>query len=230
MTELAKLKWKFKYAVIERGWWFWKVPAHAVFELADGTLFTVVGPEEAWTAVDDLAREYLDLGDSTADALTIQMGNERATAALAQKVLKENQILRQRIDAAPEADQIVPIMAADLEQSLNMMMRFAQSLGVQAKGPLYDAMEKLLTKYKMKYIEPNRNQVVNEAFERDVLGADTITASLDAKTGRMNYMPAPGATIEGGSNGLDVGDDYVLLPPSTRGYLLEDNDDDGDPS
>lgn len=128
-----------------------------MFRLTDGSemSFTVdpLEPHEAVAIIDavrKLPRDYLDLGNAAAD---LQHRIERLEAQLAHTRL-EIDTLRQRAEAD---ESVVPILAADLEKAINMAIRFAFALGVQAnKDPhsIYGELQTLAKKYKMNYEPP----------------------------------------------------------------------------
>lgn len=196
---IPKLRWQYKNSKVKSF-----RPIRYIFELEDGTEFTVIGPNSAIAAVTDLPYDYLALGHKAADDIESVHGKKRQYKAIAEEAAEEIKMLRQRIDAAPEADQIVPILCEDLEKSINMMMRFAQSLGIMAQGPIYEDIQALATKYGMSYREPNGKQIRAEAYERDILGADILEAEFNPVTGRLEFDPAPGATIEGTARSLEL--------------------------
>lgn len=214
---IATPRWK------KTGWkparWFRK--ERHVFKMNNGLEFEVVGDKIVSTIVEQLPLDYLDLGNEAADMKqTLGTSERQATARLAEAE-KEIRHLVQRIEADP--GKVVPILSADLEKAINMLIRFAQALGMQAQGALYDEVQALASKYGMSYRAPNQRQVREQAYVRDVLGADVVTGALNHTTGKMEFYPTADATIIDGA--VYEAQDELPFPPSTRGYLLENNDD-----
>lgn len=219
MSKIAKPRWKMKRYVPKTGRWFWVKPGYWLFELEDGEEFRVLdlGTPRVGLIISSLPIEYLELGDFNADQMNEHLGDLRQAKAYVEDVIAENQMLRQRIDAAPETERIVPILCADLEKAINMMMRFAQSLGIMDQGPLYDEIQVLASKYGMEYRSP---ELVQREDPLDYLGADKMIVQFDPGTGRLIFTPGPNATIEGTTT-----DKQRALPPGE--WII---DDDGDPS
>jgi hypothetical protein len=186
---IAKPRWTYKASRLRA------ILSLFTFELEDGSKFVVLGSDKAIDAVRDLPYDYLELGALLAD----QEGSakERQYKAIVEDAQKEIQILRDRIEAAPEAEKIVLTLCEDLEKAINMMMRVAQALGMMAQGPLYEEVQALASKYGMTYRAPSRKQVVADAYEREILGANILEAEFNPITGKLELGPAPGATIEG---------------------------------
>lgn len=215
MTEIAKVRWRYVETIPESGFWFWRKPRRYVFETGEGDRFEVSGDENAIDYVSTLPWDYYELGQNAADFKLERHIDKRESEARLDDALAAVGILQQRLEAASD-ESLIPILTADLEKALNFMMRFAQSLGMQAQGPLYDEMQSLLSKYKMTYHAPTREQIIREAIEQPGWARDeVIQASFNPETGKLDMMER---TVEGQSHRVE------------ERYLPEHNDDDGDPS
>lgn len=223
MTEskIAQPRLRYVRTEPERGILWWKRPLRDVFALQDGTEFVVEGPGAASEALINLAHDYIELGNTAADLKMQWQGEEREARVRYEELLRDHQALKDRVDAAPDAEKLVPRLSADLEKSLNWVIRFAQSLGIQAQGPLYDELHAMLNRYGMEYRPPTRLDMMREAvLQPGEYRDEVLTASFDP-TGKMNMIEQ---TIDSPH--------AAELAAGERRWLLEEghHDDDGDPS
>lgn len=100
------------------------------------------------------------------------------TQALLHDAEAEIKMLKQRSEAS---EQIVPTLCEDLELAINMALRFAFALGVQANSDpdsLYSKIQALANKYKMHYAPPTDYTYKDMVFPLDLPRATLIERSL----------------------------------------------------
>lgn len=124
----------------------------ALFTTRTGQEFSVIATPEVIDQLISLPCDYIDLGNEAADLVRER---EQVENLFINEVDK-NRVLRQRIEAMGD-EAIVPILAEDLEKTLNLAIRWAGALGIQMNpdpDSLYGQLQALAHKYKMHYTPP----------------------------------------------------------------------------
>lgn len=183
---IAKLRWR-KVGQKAR---LFRSERH-IFELQDGREFEIFSRDtELIKIIEQLPLHYLELGNKAADMKSLLSRSEREATARVKELEERLATWQQRFDALPESEKIIPILSSDLELALNMIIRFAQALGIHPRGELYNGINKLLSKYNMIYKYQNNGLRLDEAT------SDIITAKLNMETGKLGFTPVSGPISE----------------------------------
>lgn len=166
-SQLAEIRWELDTTTIclhtdEDGDEYWT----ADFDVSDESFFTVTVWDEDYHLIDlvnDLPQRYLELGNAAADRTFENRAEFRRLQQERDTFKQEYETLRDRIDGLGDdqrKERLLVILQEDLEKAINTLTRYAQALGIQQGGILYDQVQDLRTKYKMgDYIAPTSHDM-----------------------------------------------------------------------
>lgn len=189
----------------------WEVTGDDTIVFEDGSEHKLPAmPLEVIERLATLPQDYIELGNHAAD---LKWDAEQAVLQR-ENVQRSYDALIERLDAAEgkNKENLLVVLQEDLELAINLVLRFARALGVQAGGSLYEEIQAIANKYKMSYEAPTSNNLyrnLNPAVPIHPVWTDEVfhgheearaegpegeifNVRFNSETGRLDIEPVEG--------------------------------------